>query len=158
MPFIWNFEKEELIVKFTVLNGSPKGDLSVTMHYVYYVQKKNPEHQFQIHNISMNINKIIKKEEAFNAILEDITSSDGLIWAFPVYKGLVPSQYMQFIERISEPEYKEIFQNKHTVVLTTSARVFDHTAHNYARAICDDLDMKFVDFYSADYDDLTKEV
>jgi len=144
-------------MKITVLNGSPKGDLSVTMQYVHYIRKKLPHHEFTIHNISMNINKIMKNKEAFNHITDDIRLSDGLIWAFPVYKGLVPSQYMRFIERISEPDYKDIFQNKFTAALSTSARVFDHTAHNYVRAVCDDLDMRYIDYYSADYQDLNNE-
>lgn len=142
---------------FSVLNGSPKGDLSVTMQYVHYIHKKFPRHEFKTHNISMNISKIMKNAQAFNRILEDIGSSDGLIWAFPVYKGLVPSQYMRFIERLTEPDHKNTFRNKFTVALSTSARVFDHTAHNYVHAVCDDLDMKYIDYYSADYEDLTRE-
>lgn len=41
---------------------------------------------------------------------------------------------------------------------TTSLHFFDHTAHNYVHAVCDDLDMKFVGSFSADmYDLLEKE-
>jgi len=144
-------------MKISVLNGSPKGDLSLTMQYVHYVRKKFPRHEFTIHHISMNIGKILKNTQAFRQIMEDIRSSEGLIWAFPVYKGLVPSQYMRFIERMTEPEHKDSFENKFAVALSTSARAFDHTAHNYVRAVCNDLDMRYIDYYSADYEDLTRE-
>lgn len=41
--------------------------------------------------------------------------------------------------------------------MTTSIHFFDHTAHNYMRAICDDLDMRYVEAFSADMYDLLKE-
>jgi len=144
-------------MKISVLNGSPKGDLSVTMQYVHYIQKKFPQHEFKTHNISKDIINIIRNTQAFSHIMEDIRSSNGLILAFPVYKGLVPSQYMRFIEHITAPDHMEIFRNKFAAALSTSARVFDHTAHHYVRAVCDDLDMRYVDYYSADYQDLTKK-
>ena len=46
--------------------------------------------------------------------------------------------------------------DKYTACLTTSIHFFDHTAHNYIHAICDDLKMKFVGSFSADMDDLRK--
>ncbi|MCU0822064.1 MAG: NAD(P)H-dependent oxidoreductase [Spirochaetes bacterium] len=144
-------------MKIIVLNGSPKGDLSITMQYVHYIQKKFPQHELKIHNISQNIKKIEKNENNFHPIIEDIKSSKGVLWAFPVYKGVVPSQYMRFIELIAERNVKNIFYDKYTAALSTSARIFDHYAHNYMKAVCDDLDLRYVDFYSADYDDLRKK-
>jgi len=144
-------------MNITVLNGSPKGDLSVTMQYVHYIEKKFPQHAFRSHNIARDINKIVKNPRALALILEDVRASHGVIWAFPVYKGLVPSQHMRFIERISEPDAREAFRGTFAAALSTSARAFDHTAHNYVRAVCDDLDMRYVDYYSADYEDLTRE-
>jgi len=42
-------------------------------------------------------------------------------------------------------------------VLTTSIRFFDHTAHNYLGAICDDLGMQLVGSFSAAMYDLLKK-
>jgi len=39
-------------MKITVLNGSPKGNLSVTMQYVSFIQKKFPHHELKILNIA----------------------------------------------------------------------------------------------------------
>jgi len=144
-------------MKIIVLNGSPKGNISVTMQYVQFIQKKFPQHELKILNISQRIKKIEKDENAFQEIIDQVRSSDGVFWAFPLYFLLVPSQYKRFIELISEKNAKDAFKNRYTAVLTTSIHVFDHAAHNYVNAICDDLDMKYVGGFSADMDDLLKE-
>ena len=40
--------KPELAMKIVVLSGSPKGTLSFTLQYVFYLQKVFPEHEFHI--------------------------------------------------------------------------------------------------------------
>ena len=144
-------------MKIIVLNGSPKGNISVTMQYVQFIQKRFPQHELKIINISQKIKKIEKDGKAFQEIIDQVRSSDGVLWAFPLYFLLVPSQYKRFIELISEKKAKDAFKNRYTAVLTTSIHVFDHAAHNYMNAICDDLDMKYAGSFSADMDDLLKE-
>ncbi len=144
-------------MKITVLNGSPKGDESVTMQYVQFIQKKFPQHELKILNISQKIKKLENDEKAFKEIIDEVSTSDGILWAFPIYILLVPSQYKRFIELIWERGVEEAFKGRYTAVLTTSARLFDHTAHRYMNAICDDLDMKYIDFFSADMNDMLKE-
>jgi multimeric flavodoxin WrbA len=141
-------------MKIAVLNGSPKGDLSVTLQYVNFIQKKFPHHEFKIMNIASSIKKIEKDEKAFQEIMEEVRSSDGVLWAFPLYYLLVASQYKRFIELIWEKEATGVFKNKYTAVLSTSIHFFDHTAHNYINAICDDLDMKYLGYFSAAMYDL----
>ena len=143
-------------MKITVLNGSPKGKTSITMQYVHYIQKKFPQHELKIINIAQRIKKIERDERAFQEILAEVRASDGVLWACPVYFFLVPSNYKRFIELVSERGATEVFQDKYTAVLTTSIHFFDHTAHNYLHAICDDLDMKYVGAFSADMTDLLK--
>jgi multimeric flavodoxin WrbA len=144
-------------MKLTVLNGSPKGEFSVTMQYVKYIQKKFPEHELKIINISERIKKIERNETYFNEIIDEIKNSDGLLWAFPLYVFLVASQYKRFIELITERNVQDAFKNKYTGVLTTSIHFYDHAAHNYMNAICDDLDMNYLGSYSADMIDLFEE-
>jgi multimeric flavodoxin WrbA len=145
------------IMKITVLNGSPKGNQSTTMQYVYYIQKKFPEHELIFFNISKKIKGIEKKDEVFTEIIDQIKSSDGILWAFPLYVFVVHSGYKRFIELITEKGAQSAFRDKYTAVLTTSIHFFDHTAHNYMHAICDDLNMKYAGGFSADMDDLLKE-
>ncbi len=141
-------------MKITVLGGSPKGDLSVTLQYVYFIQKKFPQHEWKVFHIGSQIKKIEKDEKAFQEILDEVGSSEGVLWAFPLYYLLVPSQYKRFIELIWEREATGVFKNKYTAVLSTSIHFFDHTAHNYMNAICDDLDMKYLGSFSAEMFDL----
>ena len=144
-------------MKITVLCGSPRGETSITLKYVHYIGKEFPQHELQIFNISPRIKTIEKDKKAFQEILESIRSSDGILWASPVYAALVPSNYKRFIELIWEKGAANVFRDKHTVFLTTSVRFFDHTAQNYIHAVCDDLDMRYVGAFSARYDDLEKK-
>jgi len=126
------------------------------MQYVHYIQKEFPQHELKILNISQRIRKIEKDAQAFQDILDEITSSDGILWASPVYYLLVPANYKRFIELISEKGAEDVFQNKYTAFLTTSIHFFDHAAHNYMNAVCDDFSMRYVGSFSADMSDLQK--
>ena len=95
-------------------------------------------------------------KQAFQAVLDAVAASDGVLWAFPLYYHLVHGNYKRFIELLFA-EGGGAFRNKYTAVLTTSIHFFDHTAHNYLNGICDDLGMKFVGSYSAAMGDLLKE-
>lgn len=143
-------------MKITVLNGSPKGGTSVTMQYIRYTQKLYPDNTFYIHDISRGIKVLEKDPKAFRAVLDDVRSSELVIWAFPLYYFLVPSQYKRFIEMVFEGKAAAAFRSKFAAVITTSIHFFDHTAHNYMRSICDDLAMKFAGSYSASMYDLVK--
>ena len=87
-------------MKFTILNGSPKGAESVTMQYILYIKKKHPEHEYEIINIAQTIKKIENDENRFNDIINKVRESDGVVWGFPLYVMLVCSQYKRFIELI----------------------------------------------------------
>jgi multimeric flavodoxin WrbA len=141
-------------MKILVLNGSPKGDISVTMQYVKYMQKTASQHEFKIINISQGIHQIEKNSERFDEIVEEVRSADGVLWAFPLYVCLPHANYMRFIELIGEREAQSAFGGKYAAVLTTSIHFFDHTAHNYMRAVCDDLGMNYTGFFSAEMNDL----
>jgi multimeric flavodoxin WrbA len=144
-------------MKIIVLNGSPKGDISVTMQYVHFVQKKFPQHELKILNISQRIKAIEKKKNVFWEIIDEVGSADCVLWAFPLYFLLVPSNYKRFIELIWEREVEDAFKGKYAASLSTSIHFYDHIAHNYINAICDDLDMKYTGEFSAAMYDLLEE-
>ena len=66
-------------MKIVVLNGSPKGDSSVTIHSVKYLQKKYPEHEFNILHIAKRIKGIERNRNTFDSIIDEIAASDGLL-------------------------------------------------------------------------------
>jgi len=141
-------------MKIAVLNGSPKGEISVTVQYIKFIQKKFPQHELKLLNISHEILKIEKDDKAFQNVIGEVEQSDGVIWAFPLYVFLVASQYKRFIEMIGEKKAADAFKGKYACAISTSIHFFDNTAHNYIRGICDDLDMRFTESFSADMDDI----
>lgn len=141
-------------MKIAILNGSPKGDESVTMQYIHYIQKKHPEHEYKILNVAYEIKKLETDEDKFNEVVNEIDISDGIIWGFPVYVMLVCSQFKRFIELIWEKSVENVFKDKYTILLSTSIHFYDHTAQNYIHAVCDDLNMRYFGYFPADSWDL----
>lgn len=144
-------------MKVIVLNGSPKGDISVTLQYARYLQKVFTQHEFSFVNIALQVKHLENSPEAFKAVIEQVRQSEVVLWAFPLYVLSVHGNYKRFIELINELGEQSAFAGKYTASLSTSIHFYDHTAHNYMHAVCDDLDMKYVDFFSADMNDLHKE-
>jgi len=144
-------------MKIAVLNGSPKGELSITLQYVRFIQKKYPQHEFRIIHTAQKIKTLERHELAFKEIRGEVKAADGILWSFPLYVFLVPSQYKRFVELIRERNAEGDFRGKYTAALSTSIHFFDHTAHNYMNAVCDDLGMKFAGFHSAEMQELLTE-
>ena len=98
-------------MKILILNGSPKGDESITLQYAAYIQKHFPEHEYQIVNVSQQIKKIERDQQTFQEIIEQVRSADGVLWSFGLWVLCVPAQYMRFIELISERGEEEAFKH-----------------------------------------------
>ncbi|MBN1796979.1 MAG: NAD(P)H-dependent oxidoreductase [Spirochaetales bacterium] len=137
-----------------VLGGSPKGEASITMQYVKYMQKHLKNHNFSIIQTAAPIKRLEKNRDAFLKVIEQVKKADAVIWAFPLYYWLVCSQYKRFIELIFERKATAAFKGKYTASLSTSIHFYDHTAHNYIRSICEDLGMNYIGFFSAKMRDL----
>ncbi|MEN6507322.1 MAG: NAD(P)H-dependent oxidoreductase [Smithella sp.] len=144
-------------MNIVVLNGSPKGDLSITLQYIRYAAKKNPQHTFQYFPVAQNIRKLEKDEAAFGEVMNAVQKAGIVLWAFPLYFLLVCAQYKRFIELIFEKKMEAVFAGKYTASISTSVHFFDHTAHNYIHGICDDLQMNYTGAYSAAMYDLMKK-
>jgi NAD(P)H-dependent FMN reductase len=145
-------------MKIIVLVGSPKGDRSITRHYVLYLQKKFPNHEFIFFNVAQRIKKLEKSEDAFQEIINVINSSDAIIWAFPLYFCLIHANYKRFIELIFErKEAVDAFRGKYALAISTSIHFYDHTAHNYIHGICDDLEMRYFGRYSTEMNDIMND-
>jgi len=140
-------------MKITVINGSPKGRQSITLQHIHYFKKKNPTHEFEIINVSNQITKIQKNENLFREITGKMAGADAVLWSFPVYYALIPSQLKRFIELLFKKCSTGLFKGKYTTSFTTSINFFDYTAHNYMQGVLEELGFSYVKSYSANMDD-----
>ena len=139
-------------MKILVLNGSPKGNYSITLHTVLYLQKLYPEHEFEIIHVGQRIRSI---EKDFSESKAKIESADVLLFAYPVYTFIATCQLHRFVELMKENNVD--VKGKFATQITTSKHFYDVTAHRYIQENCDDMGMKYVRGLSADMDDLTTE-
>lgn len=139
-------------MKVLVLNGSPKGKYSITLQTLLYLEKSFPEHEFQYLHVGQSIRSF---EKDFTAAAEAITESDLIIYSYPVYTFIAPSQLHRFIELLKASDLD--VEGKFITQVTTSKHFYDMTAHRYIQDNHQDLDMKFIKGLSADMDDLLTE-
>jgi multimeric flavodoxin WrbA len=143
-------------MKILVLNGSPKGEQSVTMQYVQYLACRYPEREFLLRNVALRVSSLERHPEQFEALMDEVRQADLVLWAFPLYILLVCSQYKRFIELIAERGAGEALRGHYAASLSTSINFYDTMAHRYIQAVSDDLGMKYLGSYSANMQDLLK--
>ena len=139
-------------MKILVLNGSPKGQYSVTLQTINYLQKLCPKHEFEVLHVGQRIKAL---EKDFTPAAEAIEKAKLIIFSYPVYTFIAPYQLHRFIELLKESGIN--LEGKFATQLTTSKHFYDVTAHRYIQDNCQDMRMKFIRGLSADMDDLLKE-
>ncbi len=134
-----------------VLNGSPKGENSVTLQTVRYLEKKFSAHSFEVLHVGQRIKSI---EKDFSKAEEALNNAELLLFSYPVYTFLVPSQLHRFIELVKE--HGVDVSGRYAAQITTSLHFYDITAHRFIRDNCDDLGLLYLGGLSADMEDLLK--
>lgn len=142
----------EEIMKLAVINGSPKGKYSITLQTVRYLQRKFPEHEFIIFHAGQKIKSLERDFSAARALLE---SADAVLFSYPVYTFLAPSQLHRFVELVKEAGVD--LAGKYATQITTSKHFYDVTAHKYVEENALDLGMRYIRGLSADMEDLLTE-
>ena len=132
-----------------VINGSPKGEYSITLQTVLFLQKKHPGISFEILHAGQRIRSL---EKNFTPALEAIRKADLLLFSYPVYTFIAPSQLHRFIELMKE--HRADVSGKAATQLTTSKHFYDTTAHRYIQDNVQDMGMHFIRGLSADMEDL----
>ena len=84
-------------MKIAVINGSPKGKYSITLQTVEYLMRKFSDHEFEIINAGQTIKALERDFRKAGQILAD---SDAVLFSYPVYTFLAPSQLHRFIELV----------------------------------------------------------
>ena len=139
-------------MKIAVINGSPKGRYSITLQTVRYLSLVYPEHEF----VTLDAGQRIKAlERDFTDARELLACADAVIFSYPVYTFLCPSQLHRFIELIKADGVD--LSGKFATQISTSKHFYDVTAHKYVEENCLDLGMKYVRGLSADMEDLLTE-
>lgn len=139
-------------MRILILNGSPKGDYSITLQTAKYLEKIFNEHSFDYLNIGQGIKGI---ERDSSKALEKLSQAELVVFAYPVYTFMAPYQVHRFIEILKESGIN--LKDKFVTQISTSKHFYDVTAHRYIQDNCFDLGMKYINGLSADMDDLPTE-
>ncbi len=139
-------------MKILIINGSPKGNNSITYHTCLYLQALHPEHDFQVLHVGQQIRQF---EKDMTKAIQYISDADLLLFSYPVYTFIVPYQLHRFIELIKESGIN--LEGKFATQISTSKHFYDVTAHRFIQDNCADLGLNFIKGLSADMDDLTKD-
>lgn len=139
-------------MKILVINGSPKGDYSVTLQTVKYIEHFYPQCEFEVLNVGKRIKSI---EKDFSDAEKALKNADVLLFSYPVYTFIAPYQLHRFIEIVKEKNIS--LEGKFATQISTSKHFYDVTAHRYIQDNCGDLGLKYIKGLSADMDDLLTE-
>ncbi|MDY2656864.1 MAG: NAD(P)H-dependent oxidoreductase, partial [Candidatus Limiplasma sp.] len=135
-----------------VLNASPKGKYSTTVHTVLYLEALHPEHTFTFVPVGQRIKSY---EKDFSPLRNELEKAELILFSYPVYTFIAPYQLHRLIELIKMDDVD--LSGKFASQITTSKHFYDVTAHRYVEENCFDLGMKVVRGLSADMDDLLTE-
>ena len=136
-------------MKILVLNVSPKGKNSTTVHTALYLQALHPEHPFTFLPVGQRIKSY---EKDFAPVRDALRDAELVLFCYPVYTFIAPYQLHRLIELIKADGVD--LSGKFASQITTSKHFYDVTAHRYVEENCSDLGMKVVRGLSADMDDL----
>ncbi len=138
------------INKVLVINGSPKGEYSVTLQTTKYLEVLNQDVAFEVAHVGA---KLAYYDKNIDILVDSIKDSDMVIFSYPVYTFIAPYQLHRIIERLKEVGAD--FKGKYATQITTSKHFYDYTAHRYIEDNAKDLGFKYIKGLSADMDDLT---
>ena len=114
-----------------------------------YLEQCFPEHSFTVLHAGQRITLL---ERDFAPALDMVQKADLLLFSYPVYTFIAPSQLHRFIELLKASGIN--LHDKYATQITTSKHFYDVTAHRYIQDNCHDMGLKYIRGLSADMDDL----
>ena len=135
-----------------IISGSPKGKDSISLHTCLFLEKKFPGYRFTYLHAGAKIKAL---EKDFLPAQEALEAADLIVFCYPVYTFLVPSQLHRFIELMKESGVD--FSGKAATQVSTSKHFYDITAHRFIEDNCADMGLPFLDGFSADMEDILTE-
>ena len=109
-------------MRVLVLNGSPAGKDSITLQTVLYIEKYFQKTTFETLHVGQRIRSYDKD---FAPAAAALRRADLILFCYPVYTFLVPSQLHRFIELIKENEID--LAGKYASQISTSKHFYDTT-------------------------------
>ncbi len=135
-----------------IISGSPKGKNSITFQTGLYLEKRFPKYKFDFLHGAQQIAAI---EKDYEKAQRKVKNADLVLFCYPVYTFLVPSQMQRFIESLKKHNLS--LEGKYVAQLTTSKHFYDMTAHKYVEENTYDMGGKYLDALSADMEALLSE-
>jgi multimeric flavodoxin WrbA len=142
-------------MKILVINGSPKGEKSITLQHMKYIEKHQTDVYFEYVNMGQQYKKI-NDDVYFESVIDKMLFSDLVIFAYPVYVFSIPYQLMVFMDRLQNDRPKGL-DRLYVTQFSTSKHFFNLTAHDYMTDVFSDLGMKELDGYTADMNEMLEE-
>ena len=139
-------------MRILVVNASPKGEYSITLQTLRYLEKSYPAHSFEYLAAGQKIKAL---EKDFSGALDMLSKAELILFSYPVYTFIAPSQLHRFFELMKA--HNAPVEGKFVSQITTSKHFYDVTAHRYVNENCMDLGMKVIKGLSEDMDDLLTE-
>lgn len=143
-------------MKILVLNGSPKGEMSVTYHHVLFLEKHYKNLEFEYIQIGQ-LYKKLTEPSYIEEIIDKMAYADAVMWCYPVYTFGVPFQLMRLIESLMEHPNIYKINNTMTFQLSTSKHFYDVMAYNYVHQCAETMGMRHIKGHMADMMDLLKD-
>ena len=142
------------VIKILVVNGSPKGDHSLTLQHSLYMLGQEKDVEYKVLQAGEDLSKIDFEESWLEAAIGDIEWSDAIIWNTPVYTMLVPWQLMRLFQLIKAAGRNSIFEGKYATSMMTCFHYYDQLAEDWLRGTSEDLGMSYVEGRTADNMDM----
>ena len=130
-------ENMSKVSKVLIVNGSPKGNNSITLQTSKYLELLFPEITFDVLNVGARIKAL---EKDFSPALEKLESAELIVFSYPVYTFIAPYQLHRFIELLKEKKID--LSSKYATQISTSKHFYDWTAHRYVEDNALDLGFK----------------
>lgn len=146
----------ERTVKVLVINGSPKGEYSLTLQHSLYMVGQMSDVEWKVLSAGEALSPIQYDPVWLDSAIADISWCDAIVWTTPVYTMLVPWQLIRLLRLIKDAGKNDIFRGKYATSMMTCFHYYDNLAEDWLRGMSEDLGMYYLEGRTADNMDMLK--
>lgn len=145
------------VMKIVVLNGSPKGEHSVSLQFLNFIKKRYSNVEFEIFHIGKFIAKLENTPSELEKICDIIKEAQAVIWVSPVYHFTIPFQVKKFVELINSRGLSHVFNQKYSSSILSSIHFYDTFAESYIQGVSEDWNMSYFKGHLPHMEDLKEK-